>query len=125
MRYQKFCLVGIMIFLSFPARPNEGWQWQHKKLTGIYGIYGGGLGDPVSPTAQDKKVMFSLDGQSARELFDAIGPDVKDACLAGSKVRVRKKDREKLACQRNEDGTYYCNFGFDLRNGKSIGGIIC
>jgi len=97
----------------------------HRKLEGVYRIYGGGLGDPVAPSAKDRKVMFSITGDAARELFDALGPDKKDVCTAGSGIRVRARDNDKLFCMRAAEGDYSCNFGFDLRSGKSIGGIVC
>ncbi|MEH6433743.1 hypothetical protein [Massilia sp. DD77] len=97
----------------------------HKKLTGVYRVYGGGLGDPSVPTPQDKKVMFSISGAAAKEIFNAIGPDKKDICTEGSSTRVRSKDDGNLSCLRSAKGEYSCNFGFDLVSGKSIGGIVC
>jgi hypothetical protein len=97
----------------------------HTKLDGVYRIYGGGLGDPVAPTAKDKKIMFSLEGKAAKDMFESMGPDVKDACTGESGDRVRKKDDGNLFCSKTEAGEYFCNFGFDLRTGKSIGGIVC
>ena len=97
----------------------------HRRLDGVYRIYGGGLGDPVAPTAKDRKVMFAIEGRAARELFDAMGPDKKDLCTEGSGTRVRAKDNDNLFCMRSTEGSYSCNFGFDLRSGKSIGGIVC
>lgn len=97
----------------------------HSRIEGVYKIYGGGLGDEVMPTAKDKKVMFALEGRAARQIFDAIGPDVKDACTEGSGTRVRHKDHENIFCSRSKKGHYACNFGFDLVTGKSIGGIVC
>lgn len=88
-------------------------------------IYGGGLGDPIVPSPRDGKVMFSLSGNAAKELFDAIGPDRHDVCTEGSGTRVRWRDAQNLSCMRSENGDYDCNFGFDLRTGKSIGGGIC
>ena len=116
-----------MLMLSAFVRANAGedWQLEHKKITGVYGVYGGGLGDPVAPTAKDTKIMFSVDGKMAKEIFDATGPDVKDACTEKSGIRVRKKDHENISCSRTAKGEYYCNFGFDLRTGKSIGGVVC
>ena len=69
--------------------------------------------------------MFALEGKGARQLFDAIGPDIKDACTEGTGTRVRHKDHERIFCSRSKQGEYACNFGFDLVSGKSIGGIIC
>lgn len=97
----------------------------HKKLAGVYRVYGGGLGDPVTPSPTDKKIMFAISGNAAKEMFDAIGPDREDICTEGSSVRVRSKDDEKLFCMRSAKGAYSCNFGFDLVSGKSIGGIVC
>lgn len=97
----------------------------HKKISGVYRIYGGELGDPVAPTSRDSKLMVSVDGPMAKELFDAIGPDVKDICTEGSGIRVREKDGGKFSCVRSSNGDYSCNFGFDLRSGKSTGGSIC
>jgi hypothetical protein len=97
----------------------------HRKLEGVYRVYGGGLGDPIAPTAKDKKVMFSVTGRAARELFDTLGPDKKDVCTAGNGTRVRARDNDNLYCMRSAEGEYSCNFGFDLRSGKSIGGIVC
>jgi len=101
-----------------------GDDW-YRKFSGTYWIYSGSLGDSGPPTAKDKKIGFSLNGQAAREIFDAIGPDVHDPCTEGSGIRIRHKDKQNLSCSRSSEGEYQCNFGFDLRSGKSIGGIIC
>lgn len=103
---------------------NDGLS-RHKPFSGVYRIYGGGLGDPVAPSAKDRKVLFSISGRAARDLFDAIGPDRHDVCTEGSGTRVRWRDEQNLSCIRSEKGEYSCNFGFDLRTGKNIGGSIC
>jgi hypothetical protein len=107
------------------AADQESWQFEHKKIPGVYGIYGGGLGDPVAPTQNDSKISFSIRGTAAKEMFAAMGPDIKDVCTEGSGDRVREKDDGKLSCVRTKKGEFFCNVGFDLRNGKSIGGSTC
>lgn len=97
----------------------------HTKFVGVYRIYGGGLGDPLEPTVRDTKIMFAVQGQVARSMFEAMGPDARDACTNGSGLRVRTKDKENLVCIRTKKGDYSCNFGFDLKTGKSIGGSLC
>jgi hypothetical protein len=99
--------------------------WRHRAFSGVYMIYGGGLGDPIAPSPKDRKVMFSISGRVAKDLFNAIGPDRHDVCTEGSGTRVRWRDNQNLSCIRSEKGEYGCNFGFDLRSGKSIGGSIC
>jgi len=64
-----------------------------------------------------------MKGAAAREIFEAIGPDVPDVCLEKPN-RVRKRDSDNFICMRL-DGEYSCKFGFDLVTGKSIGGSIC
>lgn len=115
----------VLLAFSSYVYPQPTWQLEHKKITGVYGIYGGGLGDPIAPSGNDKKIMFAVEGKVAKEMFDAIGPDVKDSCTAQTKDRVRKKDHENLTCMRTAKAEYYCNFGFDLRTGRSIGGVVC
>lgn len=97
----------------------------YKPATASYWLYGGGLGDPIPPKADDKKIAFSVEGEAARHIFDAIGPDKHDACTEGSGTRFRARDHENLSCTRSKEGDYVCNFGFDLVTGKRIGGSIC
>lgn len=114
-------ILGGLACASAVAQQTSEWN----RLDGVYQIYGGSLGDRTEPTAKDRKVMFSLSGSAARDLFNAIGPDRKDLCTEGTGTRVRKKDHENLVCMRTKQGEYSCNFGFDLLSGKSIGGSIC
>ncbi len=64
-----------------------------------------------------------MQGKAARDLFDRMGPDVKTECGSDPKTRVRARDR--LQCIRYSPSDYSCYFGFDLKDGKSIGGNIC
>lgn len=97
----------------------------HAKFSGVYRLYGGSLGDSVAPTRADSKIMFAIHGDAARDMFNAMAPDVRDECTAGSGIRMRKKNNENVVCIRSKQGAYSCNFGFDLKTGKSIGGILC
>lgn len=124
MKTTPFLLLLLLGASTAYGAPDEA-PGPHRPLQGSYWIYGGGLGDPVPPTAKDKKVMFSIEGRAARELFDALGPDKKDLCTEGSGTRVRARDKDRLFCMRSARGEYSCNFGFDLRSGKSIGGSVC
>ena len=124
MKVHSILLLVLLSAAAASAAPEKE-LGAHHRLDGVYRIYGGGLGDPVAPTAKDRKVMFSIEGRAARELFDAMGPDKKDLCTEGSGTRVRAKDKDNLFCMRSTEGSYSCNFGFDLRSGKSIGGIVC
>ena len=98
-------------------------QFSLRPFTGTYAIYGGGLGDPYAPKIGDKKMKFSVDGQMAKDMFNAMGPDLKGVCGAEDGGRIRQ--RAEVSCSfRTQDG-YHCDFGFDLTSGRSIGGSIC
>ena len=122
MKFKYLFLVSLLFSCSNAFA--EGEQ-AYKPLSGSYSIYGGALGDRTPPKKGDQKIAFDLDKKTAREIFDAIGPDLKgvEACVSDPKDRVRK--RGNIQCMRSRDGEYSCTFGFDLSNGKSIVGSIC
>ena len=99
------------------------WQFVFKPLSGTYSIYGGGLGDPYPPKAGDKHMALSVEGGVAKEMFEAMGPDLKGVCGAEDGGRIRQ--RAEVICSFHVNDGYHCNFGFDLTSGKSIGGSIC
>jgi hypothetical protein len=87
-------------------------------------VYGGELGDPVAPTMTDSKMAFETSGETAKAMFESIGPDRRDTCMSDQQMRVRMLDDNKLVCIKSVED-YACYFGFDLKTGKSIGGSIC
>ncbi len=99
------------------------WEYVHKDFTGTYVTYGGSPAPDQSraPTPGDSKVAFNLTGGPAKEMFDAIGPDQKGAC---SKPGLRVRARDMLVCRYRPKDGYWCNFGFDLSTGLSVGGSI-
>nr|WP_315398230.1 hypothetical protein [uncultured Duganella sp.] len=100
-----------------------GWQLILKPFKGTYSVYGGGLGDPYAPKAGDRHMAFSVEGRVAKEMFEAMGPDLKGVCGAEDGGRIRQ--RAEVSCSFHVKDGYHCNFGFDLTSGKSIGGSIC
>ena len=111
-----------LLFLSVAAVAAD-WAFEFKPINAQMAIYSGGLGDPGMPTAQEAKVSFHVQGKAARDLFDHMGPDVKNECSSDPKVRVRMKER--LQCTRYSKSEYSCYFGFDLKDSKSNAGSIC
>ena len=106
------------------ADPKEAaGRYQAKPLKGDYYVYGGELGDSVQSTAKDRKVSMMFTGPLAKELFDHIGPDKKDACGAGPDQRER--DRGDLSCIWRKGDGYSCYFGLNVPTGKSTYGSIC
>ncbi len=102
-------------------------EYVHKDFLASYAIYGGYLDASVAPLPGDTKVAFHLTGAAARDMFDAIGPDLGNGCPDHPQVRVRNRDT--LLCRYRPKDGYRCDFGFDLSTGLSIagsvGGAIC
>lgn len=105
------------------AEKPETQSFGQKQLRGDYLIYGGELGDTVPPTKKDRKVAFTFREPLAKDLFDQIGPDRKDACGAAPDHRIR--DRADLSCVWDKRDGYICYFGLDVTTGKSTYGSIC
>jgi hypothetical protein len=111
---------------SIHAEPENPWDGSYTPFNGNYLVYSGDLGEQQPPTRTDRKASFMVKGPAAKEMFDSIGPDLKDACGAASGLRIRQ--RGDLDCTFNPDNRsapYACHFGLNLRTGKSIPGSIC
>lgn len=94
-----------------------------KPLSGDYQVYGGTLSEMLPPTAKDRKVAFMFKGALAKELFNQIGPDVKESCSAAADYRERRKG--DLDCTFTKANGYACYIGLDVPTGKSTNGSIC
>lgn len=105
------------------------WNYADQSFCGSYMIYGGypDKEEVRAPTPGDTKVAFSVRGEAARGLFDAIGPGraenapAQTACSNNPKILVRQRDA--LICRRSAKDGYWCTFGFDLSTGLSTWGI--
>jgi hypothetical protein len=125
MKTRLLFVLAALVLYSLPqaAEKQETWDGRPKPLKGDYQTYGGELGDIVPPTKKDRKVAFMFKGPLAKELFDQIGPDRKDACGAAPDHRTR--DRGDLSCTWDKGDGYACYFGLDVPTGKSTYGSIC
>jgi hypothetical protein len=101
----------------------RSWAFGYEPFKGHFAIYGGGLGDPIAPTRQSRNIAFWITGAAAKQMFDAMGPDLKGVCGAGDGNRIRQ--RAEVSCSYHPENGYQCNFGFDLTSGRSIGGSVC
>lgn len=116
------CALAIMS-LAIAEEKKQEWQGAPSlPLHGDYQVYGGTLSEMQPPSSKDRKVSFMFKGPLARDLFNQIGPDVKDSCSAAPGYRERR--RGDLACTHDQDG-YLCYFGLDVVTGKGTNGSIC
>lgn len=119
-------LAGAALISLAYAETNTTWDGSYATFKGRYLIYSGDLGEQQPPTRSDRKTAFMVEGVLAKELFDAIGPDLKDACGAMSGLRVRQKGSVDCTFDKAHPAApYTCHFGLDLQTGKSIPGSIC
>lgn len=95
----------------------------YRPFKGEYVIYSGELDDQQAPTKDDRKLSFILDGQPAKDIFDAMPPDDKQTCSNEKSARSRTKGN--VWCTYAPADGYTCYFGFDLKTGKNIAGGIC
>ncbi|MBB5606027.1 MULTISPECIES: hypothetical protein [unclassified Janthinobacterium] len=116
---RMLALFAVPVLMLLAQHASAVWQYVHKDFSGRYAIYGGYLEEAVSPAAGDAKAAFNLTGAAARDMFNAIGPDLKDAC---PDPQIRIRNRETLSCRYHPADGYRCDFGFDLSTGLSIAG---
>lgn len=119
-----------LLFLALPlvfgvgmAQSTQQWLFSYQPVKGHYVIYGGGLGDPLPPSSKDKRIAFWIDGKAAKQLFDAMGPDLRNTCGVEGENRLRQ--RAHVSCSYHPRDGHHCDFGFDLLSGHSIGGSTC
>lgn len=124
MNLRAVYLASALLLLPFAqAAEKEEGRLMAKPLKGDYDVYGGSIGDKTPPTPKDRKLSLMLTGPLAKELFDHIGPDVKDACGASADQRDRSKG--DLICLWTKEEGYACYIGLDVRTGKSMVGVSC
>src|SRR5690349_764562 len=96
-----------------------------RPLEGDYQVYGGSLGDKLPPTPKDRNLSFHFEGQTAKDLFEYIGPDVKKNKACTDDPAYRERRRGHLFCVYWKDSGHRCFLGLDLRTGRSDYGGIC
>jgi hypothetical protein len=114
------------LFLLAYASTEKPWDGTYSTFKAHYMIYSNDLDEKQAPTRDDRRMSFMVEGQVAKEMFESIGPDLKDACGASSRLRIREKG--DLECTYDKDmpsSPYTCRFGLNLRTGKSIPGSTC
>jgi hypothetical protein len=108
------------------AGTQKVWDGSYVSSTFHYLIYSNDLDEAKAPTPGDKRLSVAVTGELAKQMFDAIGPDLKEAC--GTTLGMRQRQRGDLDCSYDKDqpkSPYTCHFGIDLRKGKSISGSTC
>ena len=73
-------LFAAVLCLLLAHQARAVWEYVQGDFSASYAIYGAYLDDPVPAVAGDAKVAFRLTGTAAKDMFEAIGPDLRDGC---------------------------------------------
>jgi hypothetical protein len=121
---------AIALPLAHAVDPSSDPYGLWKPLQGaVYKIHSGIVSDRTPPTTSDRKLTVLVDGKTAKDIFDSIGPDLPENCTGeqGDRMRDKKGTHCSYTAQDKgtKDGPYRCWIGLDLRTGDSIGTVSC
>ena len=91
-------------------------------FVGLCQIHSGGIACAKLPTKDDSALSVAFEGESAKQVFDQIGPDVKRVCDDAKGYRERRE--KSTFCtytprlENPDDSHYQCRIGINLRTGE-------
>jgi hypothetical protein len=100
-------------------KPHELNQWNPLKAE--YKIHSKGTAYSEPPTKDDSAFSVAFEGETAKQVFDQMGPDVKPVCDDAQGYRERRNKgafctyRPRLI--NPKDSHYECWIGINLRTG--------
>ena len=119
-------LSSAALLSSAGAAVTKAWDGTYAPAKTSYLLYSGDLAEKGPPKRTDTKLTVMVEGQLAKELFESLGPDLKDACAASDTVSIRQRGDVSCSYDRARKSlAHTCYIGLNLRNGKSIPGSIC
>jgi hypothetical protein len=108
-------------------RTHELNQWN--PLQADYQIHSGGTAYSELPTKTDSAFSVAFTDESAKQVFDQIGPDVKPVCDDAKGYRERRK--KGVYCsytahlENPQNSHYRCWVGINLRTGEGDVRVSC
>lgn len=94
------------------------------KIEGTYLLLTPALLDP-GPDSKIDRVMFSIEGKTAREMYDAMDVKPRQYSCHPSIPKLLTKKAGNLECSVDEKGEYSCYIGIMLKTGKTTEGYVC
>lgn len=108
-------------------KPHELNQWNPLQAT--YKIHSGNTAYSELPTKDDRAFTVHFNGEAAKQLFDQMGPDVKEACSSEKGDRERRNKGAVCLYETRldspTDSHYRCWIGIDLRTGNGAARVPC
>lgn len=131
MKYIKIWCASIVVIVlatatyAYAYADGSDWQFSYKPASVNYTLYSGTISEPIPPKGKQKNLSFEINGEAAKDIFNSIGPDVKNSCPASDNERVRERADGNIRCYLQAKNKYQCYFGVNLQTGKIIPGDIC
>lgn len=102
-------------------------QWN--PLQAEYKIHSGNTAYSELPTKSDRALTVHFQGEVAKQVFEQIGPDLKDTCSDAKGDRERRKKGAfcmyHARLENSENSHYRCWIGIDLRTGEGTVRVPC
>lgn len=94
-----------------------------------YKIHSGSVAYSEPPTKTDSAMTVAFTNESARQLFEQIGPDIKPVCDDEKGYRERRKKGAFCSytarLENPKNAHYRCWIGIDLRTGEGDARVPC
>lgn len=118
MKFIAFVWVGFLQFILSPLSSANEWG----VLEGTYAITGASVIDPVDGEASNSHIRFSLSGETAKRLYDAMKTEaVVDEC-----TEALAKNIGEMQCLFYESGaSYECYFSINIASQRVEYGVPC
>jgi hypothetical protein len=127
MNKHKLILLAVVAVCQFAYAGQSGKtthelnQWH--QLQAEYKIHSKGTAYSELPTKTDSAFTVAFKGEAARQLFEQIGPDLKDGCGVSEKGDRERRKKGALCLYETRldsptDSHYRCWIGIDLRTGE-------
>lgn len=98
-------------------------------LNAEYKIHSGSTAYSELPTKTDGAITVAFNNESARQLFEQIGPDIKPVCDDAKGYRERRKKGAFCSytarLENPKNAHYRCWIGIDLRTGEGDVRVPC
>lgn len=123
------CTGAVLLSFAYAADVSNDPSGLWKPFPGIFKIHSGIVANRTAPTPGDRKLTIQVDGKAAKELFEAISPDVQPTCNGEDGDRDRR--RKGIYCTYNpldvkaRSGPYRCWVGVDLVTGEAETTVSC
>ena len=96
----------------------------YQPLQGTYKIGGKTLYDPPASEAQDTHFYIDLEGNAARDLYNAMKAKAQDG-VCGEPGDLTKRSGGVQCTMVKGGKEYHCAFGMELQTQRVVSGVVC